>query len=169
MTYFADLSDYTYMNSDYSSRPATKNVGWLGEGNAFEVAEPSEELLDKLWSFCKISVAQTRGIHRCEFCIGKNVHFSERNGDALLLGSSEIRVFGEDKHIYAAPTLIYHYVKVHGYKPPQEFIQAVMRGPAPSEHDYFNRLEELGLEWRKTSVPQPDPIPNFQPNYIPKA
>jgi hypothetical protein len=28
---------------------------------------------------------------------------------------------------YAAPTLIHHYVIVHGYRPPQVFVDALMR------------------------------------------
>jgi hypothetical protein len=30
--------------------------------------------------------------------------------------------------IYVAPVLIYHYVAVHGYLPPDQFIEAVMNG-----------------------------------------
>lgn len=42
-------------------------------------------------------------------------------------GSGEIRVKGINC-VYAAPVMIYHYVRVHGYKPPQEFIEAVISG-----------------------------------------
>ena len=40
----------------------------------------------------------------------------------MLLGSAEIRVFGQNGKIYAAPNLIYHYMKDCGYLPPQEFL-----------------------------------------------
>jgi hypothetical protein len=56
---------------------------------------------------------------------------SERNGEKLLLGSSEIRVFSRNGDIYAAPTLIYHYVNPHHYAPPGAFIQALNEGPVP--------------------------------------
>lgn len=71
--------------------PGTKNVGWLSSEYAFPVAEPSEALLDRIWSFCKISVAQMRGIHECEFCPARQTTYIKRGGEPLLLGSSEFR------------------------------------------------------------------------------
>ena len=43
------------------------------------------------------------------------------------LGNGEIRVTGEDGTVYAAPTMIAHYVAEHHYLPPQEFVDAVLR------------------------------------------
>ena len=40
-------------------------------------------------------------------------------------GSAEIRVRGANR-VYAAPELVYHYVVAHQYKPPREFIEAVL-------------------------------------------
>lgn len=156
MTYYKDLSEYGYHDGMFY-RPGTRNVGWLGLGHEFEQAEPSDEILDRLWSFCKISVAQMRGIHECEFCRDDS-YYAERKGEALLLGSSEIRVFSYGGEIYAAPTLIYHYVRSHNYRPPDEFIRALREGPAPESQEYFDRLKELGLEWNRTSVPAGKPM-----------
>lgn len=153
MPYYRDLTDYAYHGATYY-RPGTKNVGWLGLGHAFETAEPAEELLNRLWTFCKISVAQTRGVHECEFCSADESYFAERGGVRLLLGTSEIRVFSTTGTVYAAPTLIYHYVKVHKYRPPDEFLQALVEGPTPPSKDYFDRLKQLDLEWNPTSSPQ---------------
>ena len=55
-------------------------------------------------------------------------------------------MFSESGVIYAAPTLIYHYVEVHEYKPPDEFIRALSEGRGPLSREYFSRLEELELE-----------------------
>jgi membrane protease YdiL (CAAX protease family) len=163
MTYFADLTDYTYFPAGHASHAGTKNVGWLSAGCTFEAAAPTEELLDRLWSYCTISVAQTRGVHQCEFCPDKDVHFAERKGEKILLGTSEIRVFEGEGCIYAAPTLIYHYVSDHGYRPPESFIQALMSEPAPPAAEYFDRLARVFLEWRKTLNAQPEPVPIYQP------
>ena len=38
----------------------------------------------------------------------------------------EIRVRGDERTVYAAPTLIVHYVEAHRYRPPEEFIAAVL-------------------------------------------
>ena len=107
MTYFEDLSDYSFGRAIFF-RPVTRNVGWLGKGYAFETAQPTEDLLDLVWRYCKVSIAQTRGIHECEFCPSGDWYQGERKGEKLLLGTSEIRVFGKNGLIYAAPTLIYH-------------------------------------------------------------
>jgi hypothetical protein len=53
--------------------------------------------------------------------------------------------------VYAAPNLIYHYIEVHHYKPPDEFLNALREGPRPPDRKYFKRLEELGLEWREAA------------------
>ena len=41
-------------------------------------------------------------------------------------GSGEIRVRGTDRTAYTAPILIVHYVEAHGYRPPEEFIAAIL-------------------------------------------
>jgi len=43
--------------------------------------------------------------------------------------------------LYAAPALIYHYVVEHDYKPPQEFIDAVMTVPQPGSEEYNALLD----------------------------
>lgn len=78
----------------------------------------------------------------------------ERNGERLLLGTAEMRVFSRRGGLYAAPTLIYHYVKEHGYKPPNELIEGTVDGAAPPSAEYFDQLARLGLKWRNTSAPQ---------------
>jgi hypothetical protein len=45
----------------------------------------------------------------------------------LAVGNGEIRVSGKDGIVYAAPTLVCHYIQAHGYFPPEEFIEAVRR------------------------------------------
>jgi membrane protease YdiL (CAAX protease family) len=164
MTYFADLTDYSYISTGHASHAVTKNVGWLSAGHAFETVAPTEELLDRLWSYCSVSVAQTRGIDQCEFCPDNDVHIAERKSDKLLLGTSEIRVFAGEGCLYAAPTLIYHYVKEHGYKPSEPFLQALMTDPAPPAAEYFDRLAQAILHWQKTSVAQLNPAPMYQPS-----
>jgi hypothetical protein len=152
MTYFEDLSKYEYHRGvDY--REGTKNIGWLAAGHAFRIEEPTDAVLEGLWQFCKVSIAQTRGWHQCEFC-SEDSFSAERNGEKLALGTSEIRVFSKNDTIYAAPTLIYHYVERHHYKPPDEFLRAMLDGPAPNTKEYFDILHNLGLEWRWTSAPQ---------------
>jgi hypothetical protein len=149
MTQFADLSLYTYTRLS----AAEKNVGWLGESSVFNTMDADELLLDMLWRHCKISVAQTRGIHDCELCRSHKSHIAERNGERLLLGSAEIRVISRAGSVYASPNLLYHYVQVHQYRPPAEFIHAVLDGMAPGSKPYFDGLSKLGWSWTSTEVP----------------
>jgi hypothetical protein len=148
VAYYEDLSDYTYVLG--FPHPGTKVVGWLASGHAFPTMVADEELLDLLWLFCSICVAQTRGLHDCEFCPVGVARYVERNDERLLLGTAEIRVFSPEGRIYAAPTLIYHYVAVHHYKPPDEFLRALRNGPRPPSQEYFDALANLGLQWSKT-------------------
>jgi hypothetical protein len=149
MTQFADLSPYTYIRVSSTE----KNVGWLGESSMFDTMERDELLLEMLWRHCKISVAQTRGIHECELCRLSRSYIAERNGERLLLGSAEIRVISLAGSVYAAPNLIYHYVQAHQYRPPMEFIDAVLKGLTPGSKGYFDRLSEFGWSWTPTEVP----------------
>jgi hypothetical protein len=183
MAYFSDLSFYRYSRDD--NREA-KNVGWLQQDRKFDRIEPSEETLGLLWSFCTISVMQSRGGHFCDLCEPPHRGWATRNGITLHLGTAEIRVFSKMNEalalqqqlrktdssalillrasavphsVYAAPTLIYHYVSVHHYKPPGEFLHALREGPRPPSQEYFERLKEIDLEWRSTgsSPAKPDP------------
>ena len=45
-------------------------------------------------------------------------------GDTM--GNGEIRVAGSAGVVYVAPVLVAHYVEVHNYCPPEEFIVAVI-------------------------------------------
>jgi len=173
MSYFKDLSDYAYLpdsrpeitriawfglNPETSfSPPRVKNVGWLGRGHQFPTQAPPEETLELLWDYCAISVNQTRGVHPCDFCLDHERYLhrhAERNGQRKLLGSAEIRVFGANGDVYAAPTLVYHYVSVHSYSPPHEFVLAMKEGSKPATPEYFRKLEKLGLEWNKAALPK---------------
>ena len=46
----------------------------------------------------------------------------------LRLGSREIHIKAVDGTIFKAPDLVYHYVKEHGYCPPEAFIRAITDG-----------------------------------------
>jgi hypothetical protein len=123
MAYFADLSPYTYIRGLVNQK--VLNVGWLSHGHKFREGTVPEEVLAKIFVLCKSPVNQTQGLHSCEFCpssqFGQPV---ERDGVQLRLGSAEIRVPSRSGVEYACPDMIYHYMKDHSYKPPQEFVDA---------------------------------------------
>jgi hypothetical protein len=122
--YFPDLSPHSY----HSINPPPADVlsiGWLGRGVAFTTGVPPEGFADKLAALIRRErVRQTRGYHACSVCGASMVPIAP-NDPSVLLGSAEVWVPG-DRCIYAAPTLILHYVTSHAYLPPREFVDAAM-------------------------------------------
>jgi hypothetical protein len=145
MAYFQDLSPYSYHQSGV--RPGTQNIGWLEAKHRFPKGTVPVLFLRKLWKLCKVPIVQTRGFHVCEFCNmpTNEVPKLEFENEILNLGSAEIRAFHPDGQIYAAPNLIFHYVRSHSYQPPSVFIQAVMTGPDPETKDYAEKLRIAGF------------------------
>ncbi len=160
MAYFQDLTPYAY----FCELPgvASLNVGWLSGSMPFAQGKTSQAFKNRLFQFCldEYVVHIARGFHVCELCpnVSDEQWHAENQGrygektQWLNIGDGEIRVIGESA-IYAAPTLIYHYVVEHQYKPPAEFIEAVLMGPAP-ESEIFQALLEK-FNYRKSASIQP--------------
>jgi hypothetical protein len=128
MTYFEDLTPYSY--SDWPE--AMLNVGWLGQGHQFGIGEVDPKLRSGLISLAAHPVNMMRGLHNCQFCDVESPIAIDSPGASAFLGSGEIHVRSESGVVYAAPTLIVHYVMTHGYRPPQPFVDAVI---AALQHD----------------------------------
>jgi hypothetical protein len=133
MTYFADGSTYSYINTGEAGPRV--NVGWLGAGHPYSTGLVSEDLVAALARLCRKGVFHTRGFHHCEFCVpvesggGPPVPMSSRDEEGeFIIGGAEIRVTGPSGIIFAAPDMIIHYVTDHGYKPPEEFLAALGSG-----------------------------------------
>jgi hypothetical protein len=110
--YFPDLSPYQYVPLVLPEENRV-NIGWLDSEHPFFASEPSLDLLKALIKLVQHPVRIVPGLHTCPFC---------RNA----AGTGEIDVAGSDV-IYAAPTLIVHYVEAHRYRPPDEFVLAATR------------------------------------------
>lgn len=140
MTYFEDLSPYSYMPNRKKPYflPEVLNVGWLDGTQGYSQGDVPASFAEKLWAYCRVRVAGTRGMHTCEICPEGTFGFRARRGEEeLWLGSAEIRVFGTGGIVYAAPNMIYHYVVDHRYRPPEEFVQAVLESnPSPGSLEY---------------------------------
>jgi hypothetical protein len=125
MTYFADLTPYVFIRS--SKKDNEVNVGWLDHWHRFEGGAVPEEALERIFALCQKPVHKTRGYHSCELCRDHQMGWVVQRGDVkLTLGSAEIRAPGGRGVEYACPDLIYHYIQDHGYKPPQDFVDAVL-------------------------------------------
>jgi hypothetical protein len=103
-------------------------VGWLDVEHPFPQTQPSDIFLDALFDACGMQVRRTRGFHVCTFCSRPAIGpiQVERKGKQIFLGTAEIRVVSDQQKTFAAPTLIFHYVDIHHYAPPQEFVDAIL-------------------------------------------
>ena len=135
MTYYADFTQYEYYAQ--ASNPSTLNIGWLDASHGNPMGSVSDIFLERLWAYCCERVVQSKGFHVCDLCDEPQWPCLARRGDEeLQLGSAEIRVLGKGGIVYAAPDFIYHYVVKHNYKPPDEFIEAVLSDPSPDSAEY---------------------------------
>jgi hypothetical protein len=150
MTYYEDLSPYEYFARHEPLGLQLVNVGWLDENKPFPKGETSLEFKAKLFEFCldKYVVHIARGFHTCQFCgVSDHEWYEQRNeryGEEAhwsSIGDGEIRVIGQST-LYAAPALIHHYVVEHNYKPPDEFIEAVLEGSAPGSKEHETWLKK---------------------------
>jgi hypothetical protein len=133
MTFFADLTPYTN-HSPEKEQAGTVNIGWLDRWHPFPIGETSDEFRAKVQVISLWRVNQTRGFYPCTFCKGRD----------RPAGSAEIRVVGK-RRVYAAPILVHHYVAAHWYRPPEEFIAAVLAWDASKAPDPERAALELAL------------------------
>jgi hypothetical protein len=142
VTFFADLTPYTYFHPE-EEQAGTVNIGWLDPRHPFPIGQTSDEFRARLAVISLWPVKQTRGFHPCYFCKGK-----DRPG-----GSAEIRVVRVRK-MYAAPILAHHYVVAHWYRPPEEFVAAVLGWDASRASDPERAALELALAMQPTNLAQ---------------
>lgn len=132
MSFFADLTPHTYTPT---AGLDILNVGWLDEGRPFPVAPTSKTFQDALRELCKHPIILHRGFHLCCYCPGKRQDRS---------GNGQIRVLGRKGIWFAAPTLVHHYVVVHEYSPPADFVDAVLSPVAVgTDYGWYPDLESL--------------------------
>lgn len=128
MTYFQDGTKYSYLPDFVDD---SINIGWLDKAESFTTGDVPPDFVDRLVELCGKPVNLTRGFHHCNLCPLPEGQFPEPitvatpAGD-VMLGHGEIRATGKDGVTYASPDLIAHYVTAHRYRPPQEFIDAVL-------------------------------------------
>ncbi|MBM9504352.1 DUF7919 family protein [Actinacidiphila acididurans] len=127
MTYYRDLTPYTYGSDDWDLAGRWQGiplltVGWLSRGRRYAKGAPPAGLAEALKRMARTHrAAQTRGRHVCPWC---SLRLFGPRGD-IPWGSAEIRVMGDDL-AYVAPELVAHYVEAHRYLPPADFVNAVL-------------------------------------------
>lgn len=75
------------------------------------------------------------GVHLCDL------------GDCTGVGGAQWAVFPAPTCVYVVPELIVHYVEHHTYKPPDEFIAAVLACPEQSSEAYVAMVMPFRTTW----------------------
>jgi hypothetical protein len=131
MTHYKDLSPYQYVKDSIPAGVTAVNVGWLEPEEEFTQGNTPEGFTDALATIVRDSrQMKMRGWHSCRL---PHVGYTEPyptnvdlGGQKVSLGGAEVRVIAKSGEWLIAPDLILHYVLNHSYKPPVDFIEAVM-------------------------------------------
>lgn len=121
--YFADLKPCKYNMPE----PRGLSVGWLDKAHEFSRGSVPVGFAERLIELCKTPAVRHRGFHVCEFCDFEQDPTYKHHKEAGALSASVIRVIGSGGQVYYSPAMICHYITKHGYKPPEDFIRAVMQ------------------------------------------
>lgn len=133
---------------DLANTGVVKEVGYLWCGHPYTKGKVEELVLERLVAIAKKPLLCACGFHACnlEPCgatQGLPSQLKFRYGaQTLFLGSADILV-PDDKAVYCAPNLILHYIRDHGYLPPECFCAAVLKCPAPDTEEYRERIRRV--------------------------
>ena len=119
-------------------------VGWLHPDHPFAKGDVSKEFMDRLNEFIGsyknddfFNFPGVAGLHCCEFC-------------AKVYGGGNLGLPCGDL-LYVFPDMIVHYVEKHSYRPPQEFVDALLSSPLPDSEEFFVLTEPF---WQLHNVQQ---------------
>ncbi len=148
MVYCPDLAPHPYSFPETDIKIAPRAVGWLSKTEAYTTGDTPEAFHTKLLELCaKARIRGMMGYHFCEFC-GNEVQYVITQvpyaDEGLRLGNGEVWTIGKSV-LYAAPTLIYHYVTAHDYRPPDEYIESVLATEVDSAayRDFIEHIDDL--------------------------
>ena len=131
MAYFEDLSPdsnhpadiirWAVMPYGHTTINQSVTVGWLAPQHRCSKGRTPEQFRERLRALCATPCLRHMGFFSCKMGLCKLV-------PGWPPGIGEIIVPSRSR-VYVAPSLIYHYVSWHRYRPPQEFIDAVVELP----------------------------------------
>lgn len=137
MTYYPDLSTECMVEAG----PNVRAVGWLDPAFPHTTGPVPQEFLVKLSIHCAnpYEPLSCMGWHECEF-------LNAQSAQCKVTGIRNVWIPGRNDLLYVAPVMIVHYIEAHGYRPPDEFIQAVMDAPEQKSDEYWRLMAPFGHE-----------------------
>ena len=142
MTWIPDLSSYAFI----IHAPFVRAIGWLGRGQPFPTGAVPADFVARLTEIARradsselaYGFGRFMGYHTCDICPSQ-----PRDNESAIRhsGLRNLAVpFGP--LLFVCPELVDHYVREHGYRPPPEFITAVLETPLPEPMD--NLISRVG-------------------------
>jgi hypothetical protein len=147
VTHFSDGEPCTYFGTDARRLRA---VGWLDPKHPFATGAVSAGTLERLVTFVRDPWQPVffKGWHRCALCPPGDDPFTRFTWQqrAVPIGVANLFIPG-DGFLWAAPSMIVHYIADHGYRPPDEFLAAVEACPAMNTPAYLEAIKVHGPSW----------------------
>jgi hypothetical protein len=132
MAYYKDLErcDYFSLGKDVTLIA----VGWLERERHYSTGSVTGEFYQKLQQLLinPWSVGAFAGYHECSLC-----QFEGAKGTNNLF-------VPHNRKIYVTPELVLHYINCHNYRPPDEFIEGVLKCPSTRSMEYKKSILENG-------------------------
>lgn len=142
MSHIPDLSPATL----FSESQRLLAVGWLDRRHSFprsRIGSPAYALLAEAVSN-PWEPLSSRGYHVCNLClIPRGPRRQRWGGRTIALGATNVWVAGQG-HVFVAPSLILHYVKRHRYRPPSEFLSALLGSPKQGSTEHVEAIARNG-------------------------
>ena len=157
MAWYEDLSPCDYFGEEYAAD--LRAVGWLSREHPYPTGDVAREFFEALCELLRRpwNPITFMGYHECEFCRftgGASTEVVREDGSQLRIPAQSLMnlfVPGQGV-IYVSPESIVHYIDAHRYRPPDEFMEAVMRCPRMSSAAYFGAIRANGGEFGRRAT-----------------
>jgi hypothetical protein len=123
--YYPDLTPYTYSEARLPGDASSLvNFGWLDTEHEYACGEPGSEAVESCLRLAARYMNAMRGFHPCLFCGNGEMVSMSLDGEPIYLGHAEVRIT-VGSTTFVGPSLVPHYMAVHGYMPPGEVLSAL--------------------------------------------
>ena len=141
--YFEDLELCRYHSGPLDSdswRVPLRAIGWLESDHPYNRGATPEGLVEQFGALLDQAEGvfrqyNFRGLHDCTLC-------KPGHPDARLARSHINLLIPSDGMVFACPAGIVHYITVHSYLPPSQFVAAVQECPPYGSPRYLEFLRE---------------------------
>ena len=117
-------------------------VGWLSKDHPMTTGPVSIDFFEKLCTLLMHAWQPfiSAGTHECDLCQFSGTANARYKDYSIKSAATQNLFIPFSGKIYIAPESIAHYINAHYYKPPQEFIAAVIECPPMNSMDYKRLL-----------------------------